>query len=622
MSIFSIGKGALSAAQAGLLTAGHNIANANTAGYSRQRIEQITNPAQYTGGGYLGSGTQVATIRRQYDALLANELRGAQSLASQTQAWLDGISRIDGMLADPLSGLSPAIDAFFAGVHDVASRPGDAATRQNLLSAAQTLAGRFRELDGQLSQARQAANARVTSSVAEINSLGRQIAQLNRDIIAAGGGTAAQPPNDLLDQRDRLVAQLAEQVGVSVVGASDGSYSVFLGTGQALVLGAQSFTLAAQTDPLDAQNLVIGLQTGGGMVNFAPGSLTGGELGGILGFRDQTLSQAQNALGRLAVAMGEAVNEQHRLGMDRNGALGGNLFAIGAPAVYTTSAATVGAAISDPSALSTSDYRLAYDGANYTLTRLEDGNATVFAAFPQTIDGVTLSLAGPAPAAGDTFLIQPTRGAASALRVLINDPAQVAAAAPIRTSAPTANTGTATISAGSVDAAYLAAPIAAPVTLTYDAATGMLSGLPATPAFAYTAGAPITWNGITFSISGAPGDGDTFVIQPNAGGSGDNRNMVALASVQLDGLVGGATLQQTYGALTSIIGNRTRELQVAGESQTNLLTQVQAAREGVSGVNLDEEASDLMRYQQAYQAAGKLISVASTLFDTILGIGR
>src|SRR5262245_5847542 len=251
MSIYSIGTGALAAAQAGLLTAGHNIANANTDGYSRQRIEQGTNTAQFTAAGYIGSGVSVQTVTRQYDALLASEMRGAQAQVNQSQSWLDGISGIDSMLADPLSGLSPAIDAFFAGVHDVASRPSDTATRQNLLSAGETLAARFRELDSQLAQARSSANSRIVASVAEINSLGQQIAQLNRDIVAAGGGVNGQPPNDLLDQRDKLIAQLSAQTGISVIPADDGSYNVFLGSGQALVLGPQSFSLATRADPLD-----------------------------------------------------------------------------------------------------------------------------------------------------------------------------------------------------------------------------------------------------------------------------------------------------------------------------------------------------------------------------------
>jgi flagellar hook-associated protein 1 FlgK len=621
-SILTIGTGALAAAQAGLLTAGHNIANANTAGYNRQRVEFATNVPQYTGSGYIGQGVHVASVRRQYDALLGAELAGAQAQASHSQAWLDQLSRIDALLADPGTGLSSAIDEFFAGVHDVAASPSDPAARQNLVSSANALASRFHELDTQLSTLRRSTNQRIEATVGDVNTIAAQIAQLNRQILAAGTtGAQAQPPNDLLDQRDQLVAELSEKARVSVVVADNGDYDVFLANGQALVQRDRAFALTVRPDPLDAQNVQVGLQTGATLVVYRASDLAGGELGGLLAFRDQTLGAAQDSLGRLALALGAAFNEQHHLGLDRNGAPGGDFFAIGGPQVLTQSAASLTASVADYAQLQASDYRLAYDGASYTLTRLADGTQTAFAGFPQTVDGMTLSLAG-APAAGDSFLIQPVRNGASALRVLVNDPNRIAAAAPVRTAASLANTGNAAISAGSVDATYLAAPLGAPVTLTYDAATGTFSGLPATPAFAYVDGGTVTWNGISFAISGTPADGDTFTLEPNLNATGDNRNAVALAGLQMQALVGGATLQQSYGQLVADVGHRTREQQAAVASQRSLVTQVAAARDSISGVNLDEEAADLLRYQQAYQAAARMIQVAATVFDTLLDLGN
>ena len=622
-SFFSTGIGALGAAQAGLTTTGHNIANVNTPGFSRQATVQATNPPQFNGGGYFGKGVHIETVRRQYDAILETELRGALSQAGHSGAWLGQISRIDNLLGDPLAGLSPTVDGFFAGVHDVASRPADPAARQNLLSTAQALVGRFHDLDAQLVQARSSVNGRVEASITRVNALAGQIARLNQDIFAAqASGGSVRPANDLLDQRDRLALELGTLAGTSVIAADNGDYNVFLGNGQSLVVGAQAYSMSMQQNPLDPGNPQIGLASGAGTILFGPGALSGGELGGLLAFRDRTLGAAQNALGRIAIALGEAFNAQHRLGVDRNGAPGGNLFAVGGPQVLTQSAAALSVTVSNVSQLGVSDYRLRYDGATYTLTRLDDSSVTTFAAFPQTIDGLTLTLAGPAPAAGDSFLILPTRNGASALNLLISDPARVAAAAPVRSAIDLANAGDAGIGPASVSAAYLATPLGAVVTLTYDAASGMLSGLPATPAFAYVPGAPITWNGITFSISGAPRDGDRFTLEPNVNGIGDNRNAIALAALQSAPLVGGATLQQQYATLVSDVGNRTASLQSAVDSQTRLVDIVRAARESVSGVNLDEEAANLLRYQQAYQAAGKMIAIASSLFETILGIGR
>ena len=638
--IFGVGASALGAAQAGLLTAGHNIANANTANFSRQRIEQVTNQPQQSSGAYFGKGVRIESVRRQYDALLAAEARGAQAQASHSQAYSDQLQRIDLLLADPSSGVSPAMDDFFAAVHDVATNPADLSSRQNLLSAAQSLAGRFHEMDGQFAQLRSSTNQRIVASVGEINTLGAQIALLNRQISDANA-VGTQPPNDLLDRRDALVSSLATQAASRIQVADNGDYNVFLGNGQSLVIGTRAFTLIARADPLDAQNIQVGLQVGSQVTAYRSSDLSGGTLGGLLAFRDETLALAQNSVGRIGLALGAAFNAQQLLGVDRNGATGTNMFSLGAPVVLTQSAATLGVSIADYSALSASDYRLRYDGANYTLTRLADNTQTIFATFPQTIDGLTLNLSPPlpAPAANDSFLIQPTRTGASALGVLIASPGQIAAATPVRTAASLANTGSGRINAGSVSAAYSATPLTAALTLTYTAAGSTLGGFPAgspvsvnvsgtsttyaagTPV-PYTAGAVVSWDGIAVQIAGAPADGDTFRVEPNSNGSGDNRNALALAALQTGALLGGSTLQQNYGQLTSQVGNKSREMQLATQAQGLLVTQFQAARESVSGVNLDEEAADLLRYQQAYQAAGKLMGIAATLFDAVLNIGR
>lgn len=639
-SLFGIGTSALGAAQTGLLTAGHNIANANTAGYSRQRIEQASNTPLYTGAGYIGQGVRLDSIRRQYDELLAAEFRTAQSQASHSQAYSDQLSRIDSLLSNPSSGISPAVDDFFAGVNDMAANPADLSARQNLLSAAESLASRFNEMDGQLAALRKNTNARIVASVGEINSLGGQIAQLNRQIAMASNGGRV-PPNDMLDKRDTLLGELTKQTAVRVVVADSGDYNLFLGSGQALVLGEHSYAVSTRNDPLDPENLQIGLKTGSSLSIYRSTDLAGGVLGGLLAFRDEALGAAQNAIGRIALALGAAFNAQQNLGLDRNGNPGADLFSIGAPQVLSQSAATLGATISDAAALTTSDYRLACDGTNYTLTRLADGSQSVFAGFPQTVDGVTLDLNPPVPAptAGDSFLIQPTRNGAARFGVLLGDTRLLAAAAPIRTSASLANTGNGQVSSGRVSAGFPATPLAAPVTLAYSAATGTLGGFPAgapvsvtlngsTTMYAagapvnYAAGATIAWEGIEIELSGVLQDGDTYSIAPNTSASGDNRNALALAALQTSAALGGVTLQQAYGGLTSTIGNKSREMQVAADAQTNLVSQVQAARESVSGVNLDEEAADLIRFQQAYQAAGKMLGIASTLFDTILALGR
>lgn len=643
-SILGIGASALAAAQAGMLTTGHNISNVNTPGYSRQETIQATSNALFTGGGYLGQGVDVASIRRVYSDFLTARTLSSQSQSSALTVKQDQLSQLDSLFGDVTSGLSPALDSFFAGINAVAANPADTASRQTALSAAQGLVNRFHQLDDQVTQLGNAANVRITGAIGTINNVGAQIATLNMRIMNASdtsGGTT--PPNDLLDQRDQLLMELNKSVGATAVPQSDGSYNVFLSNGQALVTGGTSQTMTVQPDPQDPQNLLVGLRSGASVVQFHSADFSGGELGGILQFRDHELAAAQNALGRVAIALTSAFNAQHRLGQDLNGTPGADFFSIPAPtaqpALTNTGNANLQLSVVDGTQVTASDYRLAYDGTNYTMTRLDDGTVQSFATLPKTIDGIRLTLAGGTAGAGDTFLIQPTRTAARDIGVAITNSSQIAAAAPIRTAASSSNVGTATISQGSVDAGYPSSPLGAPVSITYSKTTGMLTGFPATSPISvtvgtstttYAAGSPVPYTsgavisfGVRFSISGAPSDGDTFTIAPNAGGVGDNRNAQLLAGIARANVLGGTTtIGGAYGQLVSSVGSSAQQAQVESDTQAHLLAQAQAAQQSVSGVNLDEEAANLQRYQQAYLAAGKLMGVATAMFDSILEIAR
>ncbi len=644
-NILGIGASALAAAQAGLLTAGHNISNVNTPGYNRQETIQVNRPGTYTGGGYLGQGVDVTTVRRIYSDFLAARVLSSQAQASALSVRQDQLAQLDGLFGDVTSGLSPALDDFFAGLNAVAANPADLAARQAALSAAQGLVNRFQLLDGQLADLRTATNGRITASVNLINSLGAQIATVNRRIVdATGSSNASTPPNDLLDQRDQLIAELNKQVGAAAVLQDDGSMNVFLSNGQALVIGISAQTMTVGPDPQDPANVQVGIRTGGAQIGFHAGDFSGGELAGALSFRDGGLTAAGNELGRLALALGMAVNDQHRLGQDLAGAPGGDFFRVPAPSVQAaltnTGTAAVAASVVDPKQVTTSDYRLAYDGANYSLTRLSDGTVQTFATLPQSVDGVAIGLTGGSPVAGDAFLIQPTRFVARDLAMALTSGKEIAAGVPIRTSASVSNLGTATVSSGTVDASYAATPLTMPVTLTYASGTGMLTGFPATLAVTvsvggssttyaagapvpYTAGATFTFGGASLVMSGTPANGDTFTVAPNAGGVGDNRNAQLLAGLARGALMaGGGSIHDGYAELVSRIGTQARQASVESDAQASLLGQALAAQQSASGVNLDEEAANLERYQQAYLAAGKLMAIAASLFDTILAIGK
>lgn len=643
-SIFSIGVSALNAAQAGLTTTGQNISNANTPGYSRQQIVQAANAPQATGAGFLGQGVQVTTVKRIYSDYLGRQLDAAQTQGSQLDSYYAQVSQIDNLLGDGSSGLAPALNDFFNSVQAVAAAPASLPSRQAMLASANALAASFQGMNQQLAQIRDAVNGQIGDTVNAINTDAQQIASLNRSIVQAQTAAGGQPPNDLLDQRDQLIADLGQQVQASVVKQSDGSYSVFVGNGQPLVSGGQAGQLVATPSPTDPQRTEIGYRAGGSTVVLGESGLQGGALGGLLAFRAQSLDPAQNALGRIALGLAQTFNAQHALGQALNGAIGGAFFDVPKPAVLTGSgnagSGSVSAAIQDPGALTTSDYLLRYNGASagnadYTLTRLSDGQSTdiSFASggypYSTTVDGVAITI-GAGAAVNDSWKIEPTRNAAQDIAVAITDPAKIAAASPIRTAAATGNAGDATISAGTVTSAAKL-PLSGAVTLTYSAASNQFSVSGASPAvapFAYTSGTTIAFNGMSFAISGTPANGDQFTIEPNTAGVSDNRNALALGALQTLATLGGsaasaATLsyQDAYAALASQIGDQTRSIQLQQTAQQSVIQQTKQAQQSVSGVNLDEEAANLLRYQQAYQAAGKMLQIASTLFQSILSIG-
>lgn len=631
MGIFNVAVSGLNAAQVGILTTSHNIANASTEGYNRQQIFQTTNTPMFTGAGFIGQGTSVETIRRVYSQQLSQQVLAASTGAAEMDSYLGQISQIDNLLADPNAGLSPALSSFFGAVQEMAANPASLPARQAMLSASQALVSRFQAIDQRMTEIRTGVNAQITSEVGAINSYAKQIAEINQRIILAQAAGPNQPANDLLDKRDQLIADLNTTIRATTITQSDGTYSVFIGNGQPLVIGAQSFSMQAMAAPDDPERMIVALKSPNGTTVTMPESmLTGGSLGGLIAFRTASLDAAQNALGRIALTLATDFNAQHRLGQDLTGALGGDYFVAASSLVRqpqanntNTGTGVLSLAVSTVDALTTSDYRLSYDGANYTLLRLSDNTAIPYT--PGTeVDGITLTLSG-APAAGDSFLIQPTRMGAANLALAIADPRAIAAAAPIRTATPLTNTGTATINAGSVTATT-SLPLASAITLTYDQATNTFSatgGITAGP-FAYTAGQPISFSGISVTISGAPANGDIFTIQNNTSGVADNRNGVLLGALQTSNTMEGgtATYQSAYSTIVAQVGNKTREVRITGEAQQSLLDQAKSTRDQLSGVNLDEEAANLLRYQQAYQAAAKAISIAGTLFDEILALGR
>ena len=526
MSLLNTGLSGLNAAQVGLQTAGHNIANASTPGYSRQQISQATNTPLGGSAGLIGQGVNVASVSRIYDDLLFNQGLQAQSQSSQLDEYYSQIKQIDNMFGDTNSGLSPVLQGFFNSVQGLANSPESVPSRQQLLSSAQVLASRFQALDQRFSDIGDESDTKIINSVTEINSLAQSISKLNFTIRQVEG-MYSQPANDLRDQRDTLMVRLNKEISTTTVKDRDGSLNVFIGNGQPLVIGSQVMTLNTTYSAANSSRLAVSYDTGGRVSIIADSSLQGGKLGAYIAFRTNSLDVAQNALGRIATGLANTFNNQHALGQDLNGVAGGDFFKSAVPRIMPNTGnfdtnRTVIAKIGDVNALSTSDYELSFDGANYKLKRLSDNVSVSTAVIPSALrplnfDGVSITgFAGGNAVTGDRFLIQPTHNGARDFGVAISDTAKIAAAAPVRTSAIlSTNTGSGVISAGAVNSPNNKVIVTFTSPTAFDVVDST-TGATLAKDMVYSSGSDISFNGwtakITSNASVAPVAGNIFTI--------------------------------------------------------------------------------------------------------------
>jgi flagellar hook-associated protein 1 FlgK len=621
----------LRAFQSALNTTSHNITNANTPGYSRQRVDLTTQtPAGY-GGLTTGSGVMITGISRSADDLLAAQMRRASSAYSRLDAYADKAGSMNTLFADSQTGLSATLQKFTNALQGVANTPASVSSRQVLLSEAGGLVTRLKTYESRLDDIEAGVNDQLRAETASINSIAQNIAQLNEQI-AQASGNGLSPPNDLLDARDQQLADLAGRVDTSVVRQDDGSVNVFIGKGQPLVLGKLVSNLVAQQDNFQPDRVTLAISSPSGSIDVT-GSLSGGTIGGLMDFRREMLDPARNELGRMAVALTDVTNAQHRAGQDLNGNLGGDFFAVG-PAQALSSRNNDGTAAltvtrTSTGQLGTDDYVVSFESGSWRVQRSNGGQPvpyTLGGGGELQFEGLSVSVSGTAQQ-GDRFLVKPTGTAIDGLQVLVRDPAQIAAAAPIRTSAASTNSGGATISAGDVlDPTNAALRDTVRIEFTGPGNWRALNSSNAVIATgAYSAGGNIDVNGWRVQVGGTPATGDTFTVASNTGGTGDNRNALKLAAVLTRNVLGNGTesLDAASTRLVSSVGVATNGANASLDAQKIVYDNSKSAIDELSGVNLDEEAANLMRFQQAYQAAAQMIRVAQTIFDSIIAsVGR
>jgi flagellar hook-associated protein 1 FlgK len=627
--ILSTSVSGLLAFQRALSITSNNISNIATPGYSVESAHFTPQPGQATSVGYFGSGVTIESVTRSYDELLAGQVRSSQSGYSSFNTYATQAGQIDNMLSNSSTGLTASLQAFVNALHTVANSPSSTAQRQALLSQAQGLAQQMHNYSSQLSTYSAGIESQIGGAVTQINTLSSGIAALNGQI-AAGLASTGQTPNTLMDQRDLMLDQLSQYVTVNTAKQADGSMNVYIGSGQPLVVGGTSQALTAAQDPYNASQHNIGIVTGGGTADVTS-EISGGTLGGLLAVRSQVLQPVQNTLGQFSVGLATLVNQAQQAGMDLTGAAGKPMFTIGpvlsAPASTNTGAATITVGRTGLSAMTADDYTLRQTGGAWQLTAKSTGQVVTMTgagtgASPFVAAGVSIVVGGGAPANGDSFLIQPTAGAAASLSLLLTSPGQIAAASSIQTTAAAANTGT-----GSASASVVSNPsawVAGTYKISFTSAT-QYQVTDSTNAVigtgAYTSGTPITFNGASVTLTGAPATGDTFNVgAASSSNVGDNSNTFALIdSLSALSFNGGTTsLSNVANNLVSQIGVQTQQAQANASAQKSVNQSATDTRNNLSGVNLDEEAAKMVQYQQAYSACAQLIQTSGTMFNSLL----
>ncbi|OLF54852.1 flagellar hook-associated protein FlgK [Pseudomonas chlororaphis] len=681
MSLLNIGMSGLSASQSSLMTTGNNIANADTAGYSRQQTVQGSKASNQYGNVFIGSGTTLADVRRVYNSYLDAQLRTATSLNSDVAAYQGQISPIDQLLSDSGTGMTGALTKFFASVQNLNAKPTDEASRQLLLSDTRALSDRFNSVSSQLNTQNNDINGNLASMADQVNKLANTVAQLNQKIseLSSNGGAM---PNDLLDARNETVRQLSTFIKVDV-SERGSSLDLYLGSGQPLVMGNTSASLKVEPSKNDPSRSALLLDRGSSTIDITSVT-TGGEIGGLLRYRSEVLDPAMNELGRLALVIADQMNSQMAQGIDKNGEFGGNLFndinsakLISERSIASGSnsagSGNLNVTIKDTGKLTTSDYEVTFTSATDYYVKRSDG--TSMGAFSTNttpapvIDGFSLSLNGGAMSAGDSFKVTPTRNAASSIQTEMTDAKRIAISAPlkaeigagIKSSLSIAGQPSLVTPIDNYDAAaklemQTAIKNSGPVKVVFNAASGgsqtydyfdakgvkmgsgsIVPGQSNTLNLQITmrdaSGNPITDGGtppvnktfaVQMTVAGSPNDGDNMSISVNGAGSSDNRNGLALAGLQTKQTVDtgsaskGITLVDAYGKLIENVGSKASQAKLDTAATGTILGNAKGARDSLSGVDLDEETGNLVKYQQYYTASSQIIKAAQETFSVLI----
>ncbi|MDO6763937.1 flagellar hook-associated protein FlgK [Agarivorans sp. 1_MG-2023] len=652
--LLTIGSSGVAAHQRLLMTTGNNIANVNTPGYSLQRTFYTADT--------LGGVREGYTERVLNGFAQAQMFRDTSTLANR-DAYLESVSNIDAILSDDSLSLSSKFDDTFTQLHATTDNPTALSTRELSLSQFNALTDRYRTLNEQYSVQEKNLSQDIVEKADEANALIRNIAEINKEIVAAGGSPLDGNTAILGDKRDQAIKELAELIDINTIVQDDGSTLVFMRSGQALVLQDDHTKLAIVDGDPDSTQKEMTLSLAGSTRIIGRDDI-GATIGGLMEYRKTTLDTSRNQLGQLSIAMTDAFNTQNRLGMDLNGDIGGDIFTLptfnGKEFSTNTTAGTISGSFiaGSGSEVTPYDYRVTFTSPTTFEMQRFDGDTPIETAISGTIpptnfqlDGIDWDFSSGPFAAGDKHLIQPVRDAAAQMTVSMSQPEKLALASPIRVERELNNRGNATVS---IDSIYDTDPATSNFTAPggydpngphevrinnagdyeiYNGVGALMATAPAASAGQqlFANAVPALTPGYEINIDGDVQEGDVFTMDYNTDGFNDNYNALRLVDLQQKDLVrkslatGGdnkMTMNDAYASVVSFVGGKTSEARVAVSAASSLLEQSTQRHNSISGVNLDEEASNLIRFQQAYAASAQVISAAQETFQTLLSSVR
>ncbi|MBT1443061.1 flagellar hook-associated protein FlgK [Shewanella sp. JM162201] len=636
IDLLNIARTGVLASQAQLGVTSNNITNANTEGYNRQVATQSTHLSQRLGNSFYGTGTYVSSVKRVYNEYAARELRIGQTAKGAAEVTHTKMSELDQLFSQIGKAVPKSLNDLFASINSLADLPGDLGIRGGVLSSASQMASAINEMQRQLEGQMKQTHEQIEAVTNRINEISTELANINRELMKTMGEDM-----QLLDKQDALIMELSQYAQVNVIPLENGAKSVMLGGAVMLVSSDISMKMGTSKGDPYSDELRITASSGSSNLVVDPAKL-GGQLAALYDFRDKTLIPAEHELGQFALGIANAFNEAQKAGFDMNGNVGSNIFMdINDPLIaqsrvgeYSTNAGTakLSVNIDDVGNLSGGAYELKFTApATYELTDSITGVVTPLTLSGSTLtgaDGFSINIDAGAMASGDRFQIRPTAGAAAQMSVVMTDPKGIAAAAP-KISADSGNSGNTSVKLTSIDNRNAAN---FPVTggeLTFTINTGAgtydvtdADGNAVATGVAYTPPS-ISAYGFTFEVSASGAATDSFTFDLSYA-EGDNSNALAMAGMADDKLMNGgkSTLIDVFENTKQDIGSRTKAAEVRMESSKAIYEQAYSRVQEVSGVNLDEEASNLLRYQQSYQASARIMTTAQQIFDTLFASVR